>query len=340
MSEKRAYWGVVSPLPAPLLSQQAQQLEAMGLEGIFAPQVYGPPFVPLAAAAMATSRVKLASGIALAFARSPFETAMAAMDLDAISGGRFILGLGPSVRAWSEGFFGMPYDRPLGRLREVVDIVRTVVARSHTGELREYRGRYYSLDFRDFQPLRQPVRTSIPIWIAALRGSLVRLGAEIADGVMGHPVWSVRWATTKIPGDLKAGLAKAGRSRRDIHVNIWQWVAPNPDPKEAVQDAKATVAFYAGVEQYEEYFAAHGFREEARRLQAGVQRGDYLSVAHLVPDEMAETFVACGTPDQVRKKLEPIWEVADSVCYVPPAYGLEPAKLLTYAAAIAQTFYG
>lgn len=340
MSDKRAYWGVVSPLPAPLLSQQAQQLEAMGLEGIFAPQVYGPPFVPLAAAAMATTRVKLASGIALAFARSPFETAMAAMDLDAISGGRFILGLGPSVRAWSEGFFGMPYEKPLGRLREVVDIVRTVVARSHTGELKEYRGRYYTLDFRDFQPLREPVRTHIPIWIAALRGSLVRLGAEIADGVMGHPIWSVGWATTKIPKDLEAGLAKAGRSRNDLHVNIWQWVAPNPDPREAIQDAKATVAFYAGVEQYEEYFTAHGFREEARRLQAGVQAGDFLSVAHLVPDEMAETFVVCGTPDQVRKKLEPIWDVADSVCYVPPSYGLEPAKLLTYAAAIAQTFYG
>ncbi len=340
MSETRKYWGVVSPLPAPLLSQQAQQAEAMGLEGLFAPQVYGPPFIPLAAAAMATSRVKLASGVALAFARSPFETAMAAMDLDAISGGRFILGLGPSVRSWSEGFFGMPYDPPLGRLREVVDIVRRVVAASHTGELREYRGRFYTLDFRDFQPLRQPVRPRIPIWIAALRGPLVRLGAEIADGVMGHPIWSVRWATTRIPEDLKAGLAKAGRTRSDIHVNIWQWVAPNPDPREAVQDAKATVAFYAGVAQYEEYFAAHGFREEARRLQAGVQRGDYLSVAHLVPDEMAETFVVCGTPDQVRKRLEPVWEVADSVCYVPPSYGLDPGKLLRYAAAIAETFYG
>lgn len=340
MAGKRSYWGVVSPLPAPLLTQQAQQLEAMGLEGLFAPQVYGPPFIPLAAAAAATSRVKLASGIALAFARSPFETAMAAMDLDLLSGGRFILGLGPSVRAWSEGFFGMPYERPLGRLREVIDIVRTVVAKGHTGEPREYRGRFYRLDFRDFQPLRQPLRTEIPIWVAALRGSLVRLGAEVADGVMGHPIWSVRWATTRIPEELKAGLAKAGRSRDRVHVNIWQWVAPNPDPQEAVQDAKATVAFYAGVEQYEEYFAAHGFREEARRLQEGVQRGDYLSVAQLVPDEMARTFVACGTPDEVRHALEPLWDVADSLCLVPPSYGLEPAKLLTYAAAIAQTFYG
>ncbi len=340
MTEKRKYWGVVSPMPGAFLTQQAQQLEAIGMEGLFAPQVYGPPFIPLAAAAAVTQRVKLATGIALAFSRSPFETAVAAMDLDAISGGRFVLGLGTSVRAWSEGFFGMPYDRPLGRLREVIDIVRTVVAKSHTGELREYKGRFYNLNFSDFQPLRQPVRTEIPVWVAALRGSLVRLGAEVADGVIGHPIWSVKWATTKIPDDLKAGLAKAGRKREDVHVNVWQWVAPNPDPKEAINDARATVAFYAGAEQYEEYFAAHGFRAEAKMCQEAVKRSDFASVAHKIPDEMAQTFVVCGTLDDVRKKLEPIWEIADSVCYVPPTYTLDPAKLLTYGAAIAQTFYG
>lgn len=340
MAEKRKHWGVVVPMPAPLLSQQAQQLESLGLEGIFAPQVYGPPFIPLAAAAAATTRVKLASGIAIAFARSPFETAVAAMDLDHISGGRFILGLGPSVRAWSEGLFGMAYDEPLPRLREVIDIVRAVIARAHTGELREYRGKYYQLDLRDFQPLRAPLRTDLPIWVAALRGPLIRLAAEVADGVMGHPIWSVPWATTRLPDELKKGLARAGRSRDQVQVNVWQWVAISNDPREAVQDARATVAFYAGAEQYEEYFAAHGFRDEARQIQEGIHRGDFLSVAELVPDEMARTFVVCGTPDEVRKKVEPLWEITDSVCFVPPGYGLDPGKLLAYGAAIANTFYG
>lgn len=124
MANKPKYWGVVVPLPAPMLTAQAQQLEALGMEGLFAPQVYGPPFLPLAAAATATTKVRLATGIALAFARSPFETAMAALDLDRISNGRFTLGLGTSVRAWSEGFFGMPYGKPLQHMREVVEIVR------------------------------------------------------------------------------------------------------------------------------------------------------------------------------------------------------------------------
>ncbi|MDE3096568.1 MAG: LLM class flavin-dependent oxidoreductase [Chloroflexota bacterium] len=334
------YWGVITPLPAPILTQQAQTLESMGIEGLFAPQVYGPPFIPLATAAGATARVRLATGIALAFVRSPFETAAAAIDLDRISGGRFTLGLGTSVKSWTEGFFGEEYGRPLQHLREVVEIVRTVVAQAHTGQLTRYDGAYHHLDFSEFQPLGAPVRTELPIWIACLRGPLVRLAAEIADGVIGHPIWSIDWATTKVMGDLKAGLAKAGKQRSDIELNMWLFVAPNDDRRQAVEDARRTVAFYGGIAQYEEYFAAHGFRREARQLQEGVKRGDYLSVRYLVSDEMAQTFVVCGTPDEVRARVAAIWDSADSATLVPPSYGLEPAAILQYDARIAQLFYG
>lgn len=339
MAEKRKYWGTVSPMPAPMLAAQAKQLEALGLEGVFAPQVYGPPFIPLAVAAGATTSLKLASGIALAFARSPFETAVAAMDMDTVSGGRFILGLGSSVRSWSEGFFGMPYGKPVEHLREVIEIVRLVVARSHTGELTRYDGKYHQLDFSEFQPLRAPLRTHIPCWVAGLRQPLLRLGAEVADGVIGHPIWSVEWATTRVIDDIEAGLKKAGRQRSDLEFNAWLFVAPNHDRRQAIEDARATVAFYAGVEQYEPYFAAHGFEKEARALQEGVKRGDYLGVKHLVTDEMARTFVVCGTPDEVKARVEKLWDVVDSVSLMPPAYALAPEQLMAYAAAIAQLFY-
>ncbi len=340
MAEKRKYWGTASPMPAPMLAAQAKQLEAMGLEGVFAPQVYGPPFIPLAVAAGATTSLKLASGIALAFARSPFETAVAAMDMDTVSGGRFVLGLGTSVRSWSEGFFGMPYGKPVEHLREVIEIVRLVVGKSHTGELTRYDGKYHQLDFSEFQPLRTPLRTHIPIWVAGLRQPLLRLGAEVADGVIGHPIWSIEWATTRVIDDIEAGLKKAGRQRSDLEFNAWLFVAPNHDRRQAIEDARATVAFYAGVEQYEPYFAAHGFGSEARALQEGVKRGDYLSVKHLVTDEMAQTFVVCGTPDEVKARVEKIWDVVDSVSLMPPAYALAPEQLMAYAATTAQLFYG
>ncbi len=339
MPNKPKYWGTIVPLPAPILTAQAKQLESMGLEGLFAPQVYGPPFVPLATAAGATSRVRLATGIALAFARSPFETAVAAMDLDRISGGRFTLGLGTSVRSWTEGIFGMEYGKPVTHMREVVEIIRAVFGNAGTGELKRHDGAYHHLDFSELNSLGAPLRTDIPIWIAALRGPLIRLGAEIADGVIGHPIWSIDWATTKVQDDLKAGLAKGGKQRSDIEFNMWLFVAPNNDAKQAVEDARATVAFYGGVEQYEEYFAAHGFRNEAKALQEGVKRGDYLSVKHVVTDEMARTFVVCGTPDEVRARIAPIWDHADSACLNPPSYGLDVGAMLGYAGRIAELFY-
>jgi probable F420-dependent oxidoreductase len=339
MANKPKYWGTIAPLPGAMLTAQAQQLEAIGLEGLFAPQVYGPPFVPLAAAAAVTSKVRLATGIALAFTRSPFETALASMDLDRISNGRFTLGLGTSVKSWSEGFFGMPYGKPVEHLREVVEIIRMTFAKAHTGELTRFDGKYHQLDFSEFQGSQPPLRTDIPIWIAALRTPLVRLAAEVADGVIGHPVWSIDWATTKVQDDLKAGLAKGGRQRKDIEFNMWLWTAPNPDRKQAIEDARPTVAFYAGIEQYEEYFAAHGFRAEARALQEGTKRGDFRSVKHLVTDDMAQTFVVCGTPDEVRERIAPIWEHADSACLVPPSLGTDIGAMLQYGARIAEMFY-
>src|SRR5512140_443718 len=96
-TKRPRYWSVISPMPAPELTGMCRMMEAAGIDGLFAPQVLGPPWIPLAVAAAVTDRVQLGSGIAIAAARSPFETAMAALDMDRISGGRFVLGLGTSV---------------------------------------------------------------------------------------------------------------------------------------------------------------------------------------------------------------------------------------------------
>jgi len=337
-SKPKRYWTVVQPMPAPMLTMAARQAEEAGLEGVFAPQVYGPPFVTLGAVAAVTERVKLASGIAIAAVRSPFETAMAAIDLDRISGGRFVLGLGTSVHAWTSGVFGAPRYKPVTHLRETIAAVRHIVRGAHRG-LEPFEGRYYKADFRELQPMAPPVREEIPIWVAALRRRLVELAAECADGLIGHPMWSRRWALEEMKPVFEAALAAAGRRREQVEVNLWPWAAPNPDEREAIDDARATMAFYGGVKQYEPFFEAHGFGDVARRLQEGVQRGDYRSVARLVPDEMVRAFVAVGPPEKVREQVEPLWEFADSLCVVPPVYDLPPEKLLFYTQAIAETFY-
>lgn len=335
----RKYWGFVRPMPASILVALAKQAEERGMQGLFAPQVYGPPFLPLATAAAATERIQLASGIAIASARSPFETAMAALDLDRISGGRFILGLGASVLSWSRGVFGAPEHKPLAHLRETVAAVRHIVSGAHKG-LEPFEGDYFQADFRELQPTEPPVREAIPIWIAALRAPLVRLAAEIGDGVIGHPMWSIEWAVDRMGPEIEKALARAGRRREEIEINLWPWAAPNPNEREAIEDARPTMAFYGGVQQYESFFEAHGFLDVARQLQEGVKRGDYQSVAHLVPDEMVRAFVAVGEPEKVRERIERAWSVADSLCIVPPAYGLPPEKLLYYMGGIDAIFHG
>ena len=335
---KRAFWGAIQPMPAAELAGLAKMQEDMGLMGVFAPQVYGPPWVALAAAAVSTNRMLLASGIALAFTRSPFETAMAAMDLDRLSNGRFVLGLGPSVQAWSEGYFGMPYGKPVEHIRETIGAIRHIVANSHTGNMSDFEGKYHTLRFEGFQPLGAPLRPEIPIWIAATRGKLVQLAGEICDGVMGHPIWSVNWARERIATDLKIGLERGGRQRSDIHVNLWFWVTPNENRQQSIDDARGTVAFYAGIEQYEPYFAAHGFGKQAQAIQAVMHHGSFMDAGRLVSDEMAQTFVVTGTPDEVRARLEPAWDAADSMTLAPPL-SAPPERVAQYMATVAQLFY-
>jgi len=338
--QRRRYWGIVPPLPAPLIAMFAKQAETQGLEGLFTPQVIGPPWSTLAVAASHTERIKVASGIAIAAARSPFETAMAAIDMDRISEGRFILGLGASVQAWTCGLFGAPPHKPLTHLRETVAAVRHIVSGAHKEEgLEPFEGLYYKGDYSTLQPQQPPVREQIPIWLAALRSPAVRLAAEIGDGIMGHPIWSVDWAIERIQPEIAEGLGRAGRKREDVELNLWFWCAPNTDEKEAIEDARTTVGFYASFEQYESFFAAHGFRDEARRAQEVARERDLFVRRDLVPDDMVRTFVLCGKPDSVRERIDRAWSVADSLCVASPAYGLEPERIMYYQSEIAKLMY-
>lgn len=328
------YWVMLPPSrSAAETVAVAGHAERQGLEGVFSIQLASNPWVPIAAAAVTTSTLRLATGIALGFTRAPFETAVAALDMDHLSGGRFTLGLGTSVRSVHVDHYGVDYDRPVARLAEAVRIIKLVTS-GRARETGRFEGEFWSLDFSRLAT-RRPFRPDLPVWIAALRTPLVRVAGEVADGLIGHPSWSARWAIDQVNGPFGEALARSGRTRADVEVNLWHVVAPNPDVDASVRDAKRHVASYGSIAQYESYFAAHGFGDEAQRLQAAAAAGDR-NAADLVPDEMARTFVLCGTPEEVRAQLEPLWDVADSICLQPPPVGGEARA--GYEARIAETF--
>jgi probable F420-dependent oxidoreductase len=335
----RNYWAALFYAGDSDFLSAVRKFEESGLAGVAIPQVYGPPFVPLAAAATVSKRMLLATGIAIGLTRSPFETAMAALDLDHLSHGRFILGLGTGPTHFTKGYYGMPYDKPVSRLREVVQILRQVEDGARTGRMKPWRGDCYQLEFHGYEPTSAPYRERIPVWIAALRQRMCELAGEVADGLIGHPIWSVEWALGQAQRSLASGAARTGRDPAKIHFQPWVTVSIDRDTKKAVSEAKPSVAFYAGFAQYHSYFEAHGFASEARRLQEASKTISCAEAANLVPDEMARTFAACGTPDQVREYVEPLWKRANSMMLNTPSWGLSPERQAAHAAAIAETFW-
>jgi probable F420-dependent oxidoreductase len=337
-------WAFLTPLvPGEMLTAQAQQIESLGMAGIFVPEIYSDPFMGMGYIAAVTERVQIASGIKIAGASNPFEIAMTAMDLDRISGGRVVVGLGSSVKNWVAGFHGRPdYDPPVGRLRETIEVIRKVFAESHIpGALGKYDGKHLHHDWSTFAgAFAPPVRESIPIWVAANQTGLTRLAGEVADGFIDHPIHGPHYAATTARDALAEGLKKSGRDRKDIHWSCWLWVAVNNDRAEAVNDARATVAFYAGIRQYQPMFASMGFEKEAAACADAFERGDIPAWVGAITDEMAETFVVLGSADECRKRVEEVWDVADSFCLCPPIGGLPPEKMMFYIGGIAETFYG
>ena len=333
-------WAELPVLSAAELVPLVQGWEAAGVEGVWAPQIFGAPFTVLAAAAAVTSRIKLGSGIALAFTRSPLETACSAIDLDHISDGRAVLGLGSSAESQIEGSFGMAYGKPLAHMREVVSQVRAVIAHGHSGELKRLAGEYHTLDLSHFRLVRPARRSAIPIYLPAVFEKACEQAGAIADGLLGHPLWTTDWLRDRATVSLDAGLARAGRQREDVDVNLMIFTVINPDRTEAIADARANIAFYTQSPQYLRYFSEIGFGTEAKAIQAAFAAQDYDAMARACPDEMVSAITILGPADEVRELVAERAAHADSITPVVPQFGIDPAKAALYRQRIAEVFYG
>lgn len=334
--KEREFWGVIPVASAQQTMEMARVMEDVGFSAATCLQIYGPPFAPLVPIACASSKLKIASGVAVAAARSPFETAYAAMDMDRISDGRFILGLGSAIKSATVGLYGAPDYKLMTHLRDTVAAVRHIISGAHKG-LEPYDGIYYKADYQEMIPTAPPVRENLPIWIAALRDNMTSLALEVADGLMAHALWTVSWTNNQMAPLIEKKLKEFGRDRSDIEINCWPWVAVNNDKQQAINDSRPTVAAYAGIKSYEHIFEAHGFLDQARICQeASLRQSDVLSVLGKVPDEMVEAFVSCGPVDEVLERVEPFWNVADSLCPMTPYRHLTPEQMQFYGQGVYQ----
>lgn len=285
----------------------AAELESAGYDGLFAAETKHDPFVSLTAAAMRTERVSLMTGIAVAFARNPMTVAETANDVQLVSGGRFILGLGSQIKPHIEHRFSMPWSAPAARMREFVEAVRAIWSAWETGERLAFTGEHYrhTLMSPFFSPGPNPFGTP-PIWLAAVGERMTETAGAVADGVLAHTFTTERYLREVTLPALERGAASAGRDAASLGLSVPAFVAVGESDAElarAIRATKAQIAFYGSTPAYLPVLALHGWEGVHERLHTASKRGEWGEMATLVDDDMLATFAAVGSPAEVASQL-------------------------------------
>lgn len=289
------------------LPRLARAIEALGFDSIAQPELTRDPFIPLAVAATATSRIRLATAVAIAFPRSPTVVAYAARNLHDLSHGRFVLGLGTQVKGHIERRFGVPWDAPGPRLRDYVQAVRAVWQAWQQQRPLVYRGRYYSLTLMtpEFDP--GPSAYGIPsIHIAAVNAYNLQLAGELADGLRIHPFSTPEYTRDVIWPNLHRGARRAGRTLHTFEIVAGGFIATGRT-EDAVQEARERaryrIGFYGSTRSYRAVLEHHGWAALNETLRVLAARGRWDELAGAVADEVADAFCICGTYATIAERI-------------------------------------
>jgi F420-dependent oxidoreductase-like protein len=329
------YWGIGPQGDEAVAAVRAA--EEAGFDSVWVAESYGSDVVSvLAWLAPQTGNIKLGAAIMQVPARPPAAAAMAGATIDALSGGRFIFGFGPSGPQVSEGWYGVPYPKPWGRTREYIEIVREIIARQ--GPL-NYRGEHFQLPIEggtgQGKALKlnfHPVRDEIPIFVGAIGRKSVEMAAEICDGWI--PIFFSADAFEETWGEhLEAGFARGGRSREDLEISPSLSVAIDGDLEAARGLVKASLLLYLGgmgskdTNFYVDLTHRFGFGEVADTVQALYLDGKREEAYAEIPDELVDATSLVGTEDQVAGRIEKLTAAGVDRLICSPAH-MDPGQRL------------
>ncbi len=301
----------------------ARRAEEAGAAVVWCPELHRSATVTAAALGTATKRADVGTAIALAFTRSPMTLALEALDLDELTGGRFLLGIGTGVRALNERWHNARFGRPAPHLRETVRNLREFWARAGTGGQIDLDGEYEPMRLRGYRRPFPQARPAVPVYLAALGPVLTRLAGEVGDGWISHELCSPAYLREQSTRWLRAGLAAGGRRREDLDVVVSALCAVDANGRRARRWAAGTVGFYASVATYQDFFAFHGFAAEQERVMATFRAGTAADdLGPVVPDRMVDALALAGTAAEVRERLAAYDGLADTVKLTPPTHGV------------------
>jgi probable F420-dependent oxidoreductase len=286
----------------------AQAAESIGFDALWTAETSHDPFFPLVIAAEHTKTIKLGTSIAVAFPRSPMVLAEIGWDLQALSGGRFILGLGTQVKGHNERRFGVRWEHPGPKLREMIQMIRAIWDCWQNGTRPSFSGKFYNFTlmtpFFNPGPIEHP---EIPIYIAGVNEYMCQLAGELCDGFHIHPFHSLKYLDEVVYPNLEKGLRKAGRKRSQVAMTTTAFVITGANEAE-VEAAKAPVrqqlSFYASTRTYSGVLEAHGWGDASARLNEKAAKGDWGGMASEITDEMLEVYAVTGKYDEIAGKIK------------------------------------
>jgi probable F420-dependent oxidoreductase len=315
----------------------AVRAEAAGLDGVYSIEFFNRHgYVTLGAIAQATQRVRIGTAIANAFTRTPLLHAAAAMDLDELSGGRMVLGLGSATRRMNEDWYGVPFSAPAPRMRELVELLRAAFAAAKGGGFR-FEGKYWRLNVPIYS---RPgaVRPAIPIWVAAVNRGMIAAAGATADGLVGHPIATRRWhREVTLPG-LRTAERAAGRAEGSCALVPYVMTSLNVDRAQAVRDAKSQIGFYLTTEIYHTILDLHGLRAVGDRCRAAFRKLDFKAMADAVPDALVDEIAIACPPDEARDRLAQWHDLTHDPLLYAPSVGVAAERVRDNMGAMLDVF--
>ncbi len=324
--------GVTMPMgkhPLRAYPEMARAAEQSGFDSVWTYEVYENPLAVLAAVAMRTDRIQLGTGVVTALARTPFELANAAADVDDLSDGRLLLGVGLGIPGLMATLHGAAIDRPLSRMREYVLALRSSWAYLSGGEAEDLSGDYYQFTPLPGNPLgTRTVRRRVPLYLGGMNPKMIQLAGELGDGLVGGG-YSRTFVTDVVRPNLAIGAERAGRDAAELDTITQVVCCVHPDREVAMRRARIHVGRLVLNPVSDGVIDAHGLRKQVDEVRDAIMSGGPAALAEVTDDELVRTFSIAGTPDEGREQLA-CWEgVIDHVMlhppYVPPLSADETA---------------
>ncbi len=289
-------------------AQGARDAEAAGYDGVWTAETAHDPFLPLVVAAQNTERVELGTSIAVAFARNPMTTATTANDLQVLSKGRFILGLGSQIKPHITKRFSMEWSHPAPRMREFVLAMRAIWDAWHNGSKLNFRGDFYTHTLMTpfFNP--GPSEYGSPkVFLAGVGSLMTEVAGEVCDGFLCHGFTTERYLREVTIPALEAGRKKAGKTMDGFEIAGPAFVVTGTTEEQMAKAADGTrqqIAFYGSTPAYRGVLELHGWGGLQDDLNKLSKEGKWVEMGGLIDDEILHTFAVVGEPEQVAPELK------------------------------------